>query len=280
MQRFTVHIIGAGNKGAFADAPACAYTQTPYIDNRHKYLSYGHAAHDHPGFEIAEFYDMDRYRAAKAAEIWGATRTDMHDVDVWVIATPDNTHYDYIIAALDKPPYPRLIICEKPLCMDADQGYQILQRVQETGCPVLLDYTRRFIPHWRQLRGEVELGWAGEFLRGYCYFNRGWEHTASHFVDLALWFNGSMDRIQVTEIPTEYQWVFQWGLFYKKEFYSEHAVNFTRQPQVNSMYDRHLYHVLDNAYEHLTKGAPLLCTAEDGLRAIEATQKLMERQIL
>lgn len=266
MNTYSVRIIGAGNKGAKADAPGSG--------NEHKYLSYAHAVTDHTGFELTAFTDTNTEKARNAAVLWGVNKGI--EPDVFVIATPDDTHYPFLQYILHSiKPQPKIVICEKPLCMELDQAELIVERYKEAGIPLLVDYTRRFIPYWQ--RRKMDIDNAGEFLKGYCYFNRGWEHTASHFIDLALWFNGSLDGIDIQDVPTDYRWAFQWGLFYERDFASEHAVNFTHNPAVPSIYDNHIMEVMNNAYNHLEHGEPLKCTGEDALKAIRETKKLMER---
>jgi hypothetical protein len=77
-------------------------------------------------------------------------------------------------------------------------------------------------------------------------------------------------------VPTDYRWVFQWGMFYENQFYSEHAVNFAKNQHVDGIYDQHLYYVMDNAFEFLEGRQKLICTGEDALRALEECYKFME----
>jgi len=196
---------------------------------------------------------------------------------VYIITTPDDSHYEYLKMALETDV--KLVICEKPLCKTVAEAEEIVLLYKQKGIPLLVDYTRRFIPEIRENKREIEEGKYGKFIKGYLYFNRGWEHTASHFVDMCLWFNGSMENIEITEIETDYQWVYQWGLFYEKYFVSEHAVNFVKE-KVDSKYDRHLYLVMDNAYQCLEQHSDyLFCTGEDGLRALIEMERIKNDEI-
>jgi len=266
--QYNVLIVGAGAKGALCDAPN--------TENSHKYISYAHAVKDHPGFNLAGFYDNDISKAEIATQIWGGNVHDQiqNDYDVIIIATPDATHYNVLKLLCERYfEYPRLVICEKPICTDLRQAYEIINLYEKKGIPILCDYTRRFIPEYRQMKAEIDFGKAGKFLKGYCCFNRGVYHTASHFIDLALWFNGNMDNIIIQEVPTEYRWVFQWGMFYENEFYSEHAVNFVKNPRVDTVYDRHLYFVMENAWNYLEGKEPLICTGMDAVKALEVCDR-------
>jgi predicted dehydrogenase len=273
---YNVLIIGCGNKGALSDAPGSG--------NEHKFLSYAHAVKDHPGFEHLTFMDADSDKSYQAVKTWGGMNwfydkdyIAPSDTDIAIVCTPDETHYD-ILKQLSEYPL-KLVICEKPLCTDLQQAREIVELYRQKNIPILVDYTRRFIPEYQQIKAEIDSGKWGKFLNGFCYFNRGWLHTASHFIDMALWFNGSLDKIMIQEVPTDYRWVYQWGMFYEKDFASENAVNFVKNPHVDTMYDKHLWYVMDNAYNFLEGKEPLLCTGEDALRALEECYRAMDRSI-
>jgi len=275
MNNYTVEIIGCGNKGCLADAPGSG--------NEHKYLSFAHAVQDHPGFELSGFADqIGAFDVLEKAEnIWGVGTLD--HPDVVVIATPDSTHYDVLMETLDMEPLPRLVICEKPLCEKVSEVEEIVKRYHREKVPILVDYTRRFIPYWQDMF-ELRKKQAGQFLHGYCVFNRGWLHTASHFVDTALWFNmfprfgmGTAARLQLTEIAPDYQWVYQWGLFFEHDFFSEMSANRAHGEAPNPIYDNHTKYVMENAYNFLEGKEHLRCTGMDALLALKATHAIMER---
>ena len=194
--------------------------------------------------------------------------------DVAVIATSDETHYDVLkhLTGYNL----RLVICEKPLCTDLQQAREIVELYRQKNIPILVDYTRRFIPEYQQMKAEIDAGKWGAFLEGYGYFNRGWLHTGSHMVDFVLWMRGTMDGFRIAEIPTNYRWIYQIGMFYEKDFFQDAAVNFVKNPHVDSIFDKHLWYVLDNAYNFLEGKEHLRCTGEDALRTLEECYRLME----
>jgi hypothetical protein len=266
---YKVLIIGAGNKGALADVSGSG--------NEHKYLSYAHAVTDHQGFRLLGFKDIDMERASKASIVWKtdywSTWAGALESDIAIISTPDDTHYDILKQLADYPL--RLVICEKPICTDLQQAREIVELYRQKNIPILVDYTRRFIPKYQQMKTEIDAGNWGAFLEGYGYFNRGWLHTGSHMVDFVLWMRGTLDGFRITEIPTDYRWIYQIGMFYEKDFFHDAAVNFVKNPQVDSIYDKHLYYVMENAYEFLEGKQKLLCTGEDALRTLEECYRLM-----
>jgi predicted dehydrogenase len=270
---YSVLICGCGQKGCLSDAPSTANTK--------KFLSYAHAVKEHPGFELLGFVDKDGEKGIKAIELWTGANyccinhaMEFDRIDIAIISTPDETHYDILKQLADYSL--KLVICEKPLCTNLQQALEIVELYRQKNIPILVDYTRRFIPEYQQMKAEIDAGKAGKFLKGYCYYNRGTLHTLSHFMDLALWFNGNIDNIIIQEVPTEYRWVFQWGIFYENEFYSDHAVNFVKNQNVSSIYDNHLIYVINNAWNYLQGKEQLRCNEEDGLKALEECIKFGE----
>ena len=269
---FNCFIIGAGNKGALSDAPGTG--------NEKKYLSYAHAVIDHPGFNLVGFSDILPEMVQDAERIWGRYMHEkglfnldsVNNIDVLIIATSDESHYEYLkeLAETDF----KLVICEKPLTLEIDQAREIVELYRERNIPLMVDYTRRFIPKFRQFKSEIDGGKTGKHLKSYLYFNRGWIHTATHFTDMALWFNGNMDNIEITEVDADFQWLYQWGMIYEHDTISEHYGNRQKAYEVSNIYDNHLMLVMENAYQFLEGKQDLYCTGADGLRALIETERI------
>ena len=272
-------IIGAGNKGALSDAPGTG--------NEHKYISYGHTIKDNDNFKLMGFADTDLDKRLTACDLWGGGSicapekyceecfNIYYETDIAIVATPDDMHYQTLKRLATYPL--KLVICEKPLCNKLEEAEEIIEIYKKAGIPLLIDYTRRFIPEYRKDKEEIEKGNWGKFIKGYCYYNRGTLHTLSHFVNMALWFNGNLDNIIIQEVETDYRWIYQWGLFYEKDFISEHAVNFRKNPKVPSMYDNHLLHVMENAYNYLEGKETLICDGPEALRTLKETTNYIRR---
>lgn len=260
--KYSCLIIGCGNKGVGSDAPGTG--------NEKKFLSYAHAIVDHPFLEISEFYDINAEHTRYAYDTWG--EGNGKDAEIAIITTPDDCHYEWL-KALAQSSKLRLVIAEKPLCTNVNQAREIVKMYNDKHIGLAVDYTRRFIPRWRSIKDDIDEGIYGKFIKGYCYFNRGWSHTFSHFADMALWYNGSLKNIDVHEVESTYQWVYQWGLFYENNFASEHAVNL-KYEKVDTIYDEHTKLVMANAYNFLERNEPLFCTGEDALKALEETIRI------
>jgi len=80
------------------------------------------------------------------------------DVDAVVICTPTDTHADLIevFARAGKA-----IFCEKPIDLDVERARRCLEVVKETGAHLMLGFNRRFDPHFKAVRTEIDKGTIG-----------------------------------------------------------------------------------------------------------------------
>ena len=92
--------------------------------------------------------------------------TDWHEVVVEratcrssTTAGPNNIHAEPTIAAAKAGKH---VICEKPLGRDADESYEIWQRVAATGVKHMCAFNYRFVPAVRLARQLIEAGELGE----------------------------------------------------------------------------------------------------------------------
>ena len=74
-------------------------------------------------------------------------------VDVVYIATPHSHHYPWILRCLE---YGKPVLCEKPLCVNANQVREVMKKQQDTGLFVMEALWTRFLPAYQQLRADIE----------------------------------------------------------------------------------------------------------------------------
>ncbi|MBD8891193.1 inositol 2-dehydrogenase [Roseibium litorale] len=81
------------------------------------------------------------------------------DVNAVIICTPTDTHADLIerFARAGKA-----IFCEKPVDLSVERVRSCLKVVEETGAVLMLGFNRRFDPHFRAVRAEVDAGRIGD----------------------------------------------------------------------------------------------------------------------
>ena len=170
-------------------------------------------------------------KAKSFATTWGyeSIETDWRkllerkDIDAVDICTPNNIHKDIAIAAAKAG---KMILCEKPLAMNAAEGEEMCQAVEKAGVANMVWYNYRRIPAVTLAKQIVDSGKLGRIFHYRANFLQDWTINAdvpqggagtwrldveaagsgvtgdllAHCIDTALWLNGSIrDVSAVTE---------------------------------------------------------------------------------
>jgi predicted dehydrogenase len=187
-------IIGAGKIAAGYDAPESK-----------EILTHAHGFHAVPGFTLLGFVDRDMVKAEQAAAKWGGKafediRAAFADgpIDVVSVATPDETHAGVLkeLAAYS----PRLIFCEKPLALSSTDVLAVEEIYRTVPTKIQVNYLRRFVPEFRDVKQAIAAGNYGRFLTGSGFYVKGFLHNGSHMVDLLQYWLGEATGGQ--ELPT------------------------------------------------------------------------------
>lgn len=198
MAEFSVLVIGAGKIGAFFDSPSDEAV-----------LSHAHAFSKHPGFRMLGFVDVDLAKAREAACIWGGDACESidgafehHIVDVAVVAVPDELHSSTLKKLATYPI--RCVFTEKPLAITLLEAEEVSTLYREKNIPLALNYIRRFVPEFMDLRGRIASGEFGQFLGGTGYYGKGTLHNGSHLIDLLRFMLGEITS--VTHLGCIHDW--------------------------------------------------------------------------
>jgi predicted dehydrogenase len=127
-------------------------------------------------------------------------------IDRVIITTPDFTHADYVVRALEAGAD---VVVEKPLTIDVESVRRIAAAIESTGREVITTFNYRYSPRNSALRSVIADGtigrvtavhfeWALDTVHGADYFRR-WHrdktnsgglfvHKASHHFDLVNWW--------------------------------------------------------------------------------------------
>ena len=145
------------------------------------------------------------------------------DIDAIDICTPNNIHKDIAIAAAKAG---KMILCEKPLAMNAAEGEEMCQAVEKAGVANMVWYNYRRVPAVTLAKQIIDSGKLGRIFHYRANFLQDWTINAdvpqggagtwrldveaagsgvtgdllAHCIDTALWLNGSIrDVSAVTE---------------------------------------------------------------------------------
>ncbi len=118
----------------------------------------------HPDVESLVVADYDAGLAGKLAARYGAGAASSVEelferVDAVVIASPTDTHVDYLLRAAGRgiPAF-----CEKPISIDLESTDRAIAAVNEAGIAVQMGFMRRFDPGYRAAHELVASGELGE----------------------------------------------------------------------------------------------------------------------
>lgn len=163
-----------------------------------------------PGCQVTKVFDSKAGGLERVAQTPGAIEAcdDLklfwQDLDAVSICSPDSTHADYIVAALDHGLH---VLCEKPLTDSIEGVCRIKAAAERSDRVVAVVHQMRFVPLHRKIKRIIESGELGtiSYLEGYyvhdlrerAFHYDDWRKTDNatplvysgcHFVDLLRWF--------------------------------------------------------------------------------------------
>src|SRR4051794_30476515 len=99
----------------------------------------------------------ERYGYEYATRDWRELMDDER-IGLFDNSGPNSLHAEPTVAAAQAGKH---VVCEKPLGRDADESYEIWQRVEATGVKHLCAFNYRFVPAVRLAREMIEAGEVG-----------------------------------------------------------------------------------------------------------------------
>jgi predicted dehydrogenase len=195
-------------------------------------------AHSNAFRKVNNFFPLDRQVFLKAAcgrdgaktkafaDNWGyeSTETDWReliarpDIDLIDVAAPNNVHAEIAIAAAKAG---KMILCEKPLAMNAAEARTMVKAVEKAGVPNMVWYNYRRVPAVTLAKQLIDEGRLGKIYHYRAKFLQDWTISAdvpqggpgtwrldaaiagsgvtgdllAHCIDTALWLNGGIDKV-------------------------------------------------------------------------------------
>jgi predicted dehydrogenase len=169
MNRLRAAVVGAGGIGSRLDAPGTAMPLTHAGGFR--------AA----GFELAALVDIAADLPAEAAR-WDCKAYADFDAmmtaqkpDLVSLCVSAPARLELLRAALAFRP--KAVIAEKPLTTDSSDAHAIGEAYKAAGVPLIVNYTRRFVPAFQRLAGMTA-------MTGTIRYAKGVRHNGTHAIDL------------------------------------------------------------------------------------------------
>ncbi len=203
-------------------------------------IGYGFMGRTHSNAfsKVNHFFDLEYQPVLKAvcarnaekarefAAKWGyeTTETDWRklverdDIDLIDIGSPNNTHAEIAIAAAKAG---KMVLCEKPLSMDAKEGERMVKAIEKAGVPNMVWYNYRRVPAVTLAKQLIDEGRLGRIFHYRAKFLQDWTISKdlpqggaalwrldvkvagsgvtgdllAHCIDTAIWLNGSIDKV-------------------------------------------------------------------------------------
>jgi len=200
METYKVAIIGCGSIGALKKD----HIDFPGSEN---ILTHCNSINRHPRTELTALIDTDAKKLSEASKKWFKNYSPVKRMsmcffgidtghglpkpDITIISVPTEHHYAVLNNVLKYKP--RLIIAEKPFCMNYNEARKITRLYSEYNIPIMVDYIRRFAPKYQEIKKQIDSGIWGKALNCRILYTRGLKHEGCHAIDLMRYFFGETD---------------------------------------------------------------------------------------
>jgi predicted dehydrogenase len=146
-------------------------------------------------FDLVAVCDIDPVRRKKALDrrnvrAYESLETMLAEetLDVVSLCTPLDLHAQQILQCAGRV---RAIVCEKPLSAVGKQGREAVERCEETGTVLVVNYYKRFEPGVALLRKRL-LAKLGDLRQVIGLYSGPFESVGSHMIDLLRFISGEL----------------------------------------------------------------------------------------
>ena len=192
--------------------------------NAYKRLTDFFPVHHKPVLKAVCARNAEKARAF--ADVWGYERVETDwrkvveakDIDLIDIGSPNNTHLQIAKAAAQNG---KMVVCEKPLAMNAAEGEEMVRAVEQAGVANMVWYNYRRVPSIALARQIVDEGRIGRPFHYRATYLQDWTISEdvpqggaalwrldadvagsgvtgdllAHSIDTAMWLNGAITRV-------------------------------------------------------------------------------------
>ena len=127
--------------------------------------------------DVVAIYDIEPERCELAKEnglkVYDSAEDLLNsDIDLVIVATPNNFHKQYCIQAMEMG---KNVVCEKPACMNCEELEEVIAVSEKTGKLYTVHQNRRFDSDFAKMKEIIDRDMLGKlyFLDSRLYSNRG-----------------------------------------------------------------------------------------------------------
>ena len=173
-------------------------------------------------------------------------------IDIVSICTPDNTHADLAVEALNAGKH---VVVEKPMALTLEDCDRIIDAQKRSGRELIVDFEYRINPFFVSMKKSVDSGELGALKAMSIYYWRQpfrvkvnrWIHRsrftsmmlqeACHYVDIFRWFCGEVEE------------VYAWATKIRDDMEYD-QVAFTELSHENGIHSQYSHTVVGNQFHH------------------------------
>lgn len=163
-------------------------------DNRSKpAYTHAHAITSDPRYSLNAVVGVDPKNTITYADRWNipgryddlSAMLTCEQPDLAVITSPDGTHTQIILSLLESVDAPKVIICEKPICLSKDD-LEMIRRALDSApkTTLLVNQSYRFSHSFNAVKELLQSGQLGAPVMARWIYYGGWVHNGVHFVDI------------------------------------------------------------------------------------------------
>ena len=195
-------LIGCGKIGGFFD------TINPKPLN--EVYSYAEAISRIPSLKLVACVDIDIDKANTIADKYKIARRaksidEVSDLtfSYVIVATPDETHFSVTMQLLEMKNPPRLIIVEKPLCLDIKQYNQLVAEAKKAGSTIIVNHSRRFDKRFNTLKKQIQENFFGNLYRVDFTTYGSWKKNGIHLIDTLVYMLEGKKSLESIDISAQ-----------------------------------------------------------------------------
>jgi predicted dehydrogenase len=157
----------------------------------------------HPFFELVGAVDPSEEKRAmfekvyqKPAFVIVSEALENLSPDIVVISVPTDKHYDLIKEILQHSKA-SVILCEKPLSFDLEEGRAIVNACEDKGVQLFVNFVRRSDTGVLEVHKRITNGQISTPVKGTSWYTKGFLHNGSHFFNLIEFWLGKMTHYKL-----------------------------------------------------------------------------------
>ncbi len=186
---FTAGLIGTGKVAGLFDYPQ----KTKKID------SHAQAIFNNPELKLISVVEPNERLLSDFSRTWNIQNKylnidellKVNVPDILSICSPSKTHFEIALKILQNKVRPKLLLVEKPLCLNSRELQTLLNLSRRSDCTVIVHHKRRTDPAHVKLKEIISSNSLGIILQGHFVYYGGWLNNGVHFIDLIVFLFGN-----------------------------------------------------------------------------------------